>query len=332
MRFSKWTLAAVAALALTGAAMIADQQAAAQDAAAPDQATLVRAARPPAKPIVAWAQKPTKLAPYVAPNKLVYRLADVLAAHKGKASWKQEVFSSRDFIGEWISMAPDEKTKTQFYADDRVFWVVESGAMKVTIEGQEPFIATKHFLVQVPKRLQYSMETVGSEPVLRFQMRPAGEAPNYPLSETPTPVKGITYVQATYTGHGDYDKINHPYIDFEKQIVQGGDKTGVWIRDDHTYVTILRSPKGVPTPPDNQWGHFHANFPEIWLIVEGTQQFLVEGEKLVTVSDGDLVAAPTGRYHRAMPFGDGPSTRLAYIPRPDNLHWFQPDEAGGGGN
>jgi mannose-6-phosphate isomerase-like protein (cupin superfamily) len=330
MKFNKWTLAAAAVLALSGAGLVLDQQAAAQEAAATDQATLVRAARPPAKPIVAWAQKPTRLAPYTGPNKLVYRLADVLAAHKGKASWSQEVFSSRDYIGEWISMAPGEKTKTQFYADDRVFWVVQSGQMKVTIEGQEPFVASKHFLVQVPKRLQYSTETVGSDPVMFFQMKPAGEAPDYPLSETPTPAKGITYVQATYTGHGDYDKINHPFIDFEKQIVQGGEKTGVWIRDDHTYVTILRSPKGVPTPPDNQWGHFHANFPEIWLIVEGTQQFLVEGEKLVTVTDGDLVAAPTGRYHRAMPYGDGPSTRLAYIPRPDNLHWFQPDQAAGG--
>ena len=330
MKFNKWTMAAAAAL--TGAALIAAGQVAAQEAAAPDQATLLRATRPPAKPITAWAQRPAKLAPFVAPNKLVYRLADVLAAHKGKASWKQEVFSSRDFIGEWISMAPGEKTKTQFYADDRVFWVVQSGQMKVTIEGQEPFIAGKHFLIQVPKRLQYSMETVGSEPVLSFQMRPAGEAPEYPLSETPTPVKGVEYIQATYSGHGDYDKINHPSIDFEKQIVQGGEKTGVWIRDDHTYVTILRSQKGVPTPPDNQWGHFHANFPEIWLIVEGTQQFLVEGEKLITVGDGDLVAAPTGRYHRATPFGDGPSTRLAYIPRPDNLHWMQPDQSGSGGN
>ena len=190
MTFHKWTLAAAAGLALTGVAI-------AQEAAAPDQATLVRAARPPAKPIVAWAAKPAKLPPYVAPNKLVYRLADVLAAHKGKANWKQAVFSSRDFIGEWISMAPGEKTKTQFYADDRVFWVVQSGQMKVTIEGQEPFIAGKHFLIQVPKRLQYSMETVGSEPVLSFQMRPAGEAPDYPLSETPTPVKGVGYVQAT---------------------------------------------------------------------------------------------------------------------------------------
>jgi len=327
MKSNKWMLTAAALVlgAVIGPAL-------AQDAApaASDQATLVRAARPPAKPITAWAAKPTKLPPYVAPNRLMYRLADVLAKHKGKDSWTQPVFSSRDFIGEWISMAPGEKTKTQFYADDRVFWVVESGSMRVTIEGQDPFIATKHFLVQVPKRLQYSMENVGNEPVLRFQMRPAGESPDYPLTETPTPVKGVTYVRATYTGHGDFDKINHPFIDFEKQIVQGGEKTGVWIRDDHTYVTILRSQKGVPTPPDTEWGHFHANFPELWLIIEGTQQFLVEGEKLVTVSDGDIVEAPTGRYHRAMPYGDGPSTRLAYIPRPDNLHWFQPGVAGGG--
>jgi mannose-6-phosphate isomerase-like protein (cupin superfamily) len=230
-------------------------------------------------------------------------------------------------------MAPGEKTKTQFYADDRVFWVVQSGQMKVTIEGQEPFIASKHFLIQVPKRLQYSMEVVGNEPALRFEMRPAGEHPNYPLTETPTPVKGVQYIKAVYSGGGTYDgKVNVPYIDFEKQIVQGGEKRGVWLRDDHNYVTILRSQKGVPTPPDNVWGHYHANFPEIWLIIEGTQQFLVEGEKLVTVGDGDLVAAPTGRWHRAMPFSEGPSTRLAYIPRPDNLHWYQPEQASGGGN
>ncbi len=320
MQIIKW--AAMAALALTiGSDAFAQTQA---------QAT---APAPTSKNTVAWAAKPAKLPPFTGPNKLVYRLADVLAAHRGKQSWQQDVFLSRDYAGAWISMAPGEKTKTQFYADDRVFWVVQSGQMKVTIEGQEPFIASKHFLIQVPKRLQYSMEVVGNEPALRFEMRPAGESPDYPLSETPTPVKGVEYIKAVYSGHGNYDgKVNVPYIDFEKQIVQGGEKRSVWLRDDNNYVTILRSAKGVPTPPDNVWGHFHANFPEIWLIVEGTQQFLVEGEKLVTVTDGDLVAAPTGRWHRAMPYGDGPSTRLAYIPRPDNLHWYQPEQATGGGN
>jgi mannose-6-phosphate isomerase-like protein (cupin superfamily) len=312
MKITHWALMALT-LAVSG------------DALAQTQA---QATRPAGQATIAWAAKPSKLPPYVAPNRLVYRLSDVLAAHKGKASWTQKVFYSRDFQGDWVQMAPGEKTKTQFYADDRVFWVVQSGQMKVSIEGQQPFVAGRHFLIQVPKRLQYSMETVGSEPVLFFRMTPAGESPDYPLSETPAPVKGVQYIQAAYSGHGDYDAVNKPYIDFEKQIVQGGEKIPVWIRDDHTFVTIIRSAKGVPTPSDNVWGHFHANFPEIWFIPEGTQQFLVEGEKLITVHEGDLVNAPTGRWHRAMPYGDGPSTRLAYIPRPDNLHWYQPDQAG----
>jgi hypothetical protein len=56
MKSITWTLAAALALGLTGGAI-------AQDAAPTDQATLVRAARAPAKPIVAWAAKATKLEP-----------------------------------------------------------------------------------------------------------------------------------------------------------------------------------------------------------------------------------------------------------------------------
>ena len=313
--------AALAALSLlTFSGVQAQQQ---QDGAA-----AVAAARGNA-PILAWASKPTKLPPYTGPNRLLYRFADVMAAHKGRQDWKQQVHLSRDFVASWISMAPGKKTKTVFHADDKAFWVVQSGQIRVTIEGQAPFVAGKHFLVQVPNRLTYSMETVGSEPVVYLEVGPAGEPPQYPLSETPTPVPGFKYIQATYTGHGNYDAVNRPFIDFEKEIVQDGKKTSVWIRDDHTYVTILRSQKGVTTPPPTEWGHLHANFPEFWLIVEGKQDFLVEGEKLVTVGDGDIVATPNGRWHRATATGDAPSTRLAFIPRPDNLHWFQP---GVGGN
>jgi hypothetical protein len=65
-----------------------------------------------------------------------------------------------------------------FYADDRVFCVVESEHMRVSIEGQAPFLATQGFLVQAAPRLAYSMGTVGNEPVLRFEVRPAGEMPS----------------------------------------------------------------------------------------------------------------------------------------------------------
>src|ERR1700742_1947776 len=103
-------------------------------------------------PRLVWAAQPVPETPYKAPNKLIWRIADIMKAHAGKASWKQLIVHTRDFDGEWISMAPGEKSKTQFYADDRVFWWVKSGQLRVTIEGQEPFIATKGFLVDVAPR------------------------------------------------------------------------------------------------------------------------------------------------------------------------------------
>ena len=121
--------------------------------------------------------------------------------------------------------------------------------MRVTIDGVEPFVASKGFLVQVPYRVPYSMETVGNEPSLRFEVPPAGETPSYPVSETPTPAKGMKFIKADYTGRGKYDDVNKPYVDFEKDIVQAGGKGGGAVKDDHTWANIIRS-QGVPTPPD----------------------------------------------------------------------------------
>src|SRR6185312_3646713 len=130
--------------------------------------------------MTAWAPQPAKPAPFTAPNALFKPLSAILARHKGQKDWSETEVLTRDYVGQYIQMAPGEKTKTQFYADDRVFWVVESGAIRFTIEGQEPFVATKGFLVQVPYRVPYSLETVGEEPSLRFEIRPSHEQPSYP--------------------------------------------------------------------------------------------------------------------------------------------------------
>lgn len=123
----------------------------------------------PAQPRLVWAAKPVPPMPYVAPNRLIWRIADILAARKGQASWRQLVAVTRDFEGEWVSMAPGEKTKRMFYADDRAFWFVYSGAMRVRLEGQEPFVATKGFLVQAAPRIVYSTEAVVRKKSIRTE-------------------------------------------------------------------------------------------------------------------------------------------------------------------
>jgi mannose-6-phosphate isomerase-like protein (cupin superfamily) len=278
-------------------------------------------------PLTAWAPQPVKPAPFTGINKPLKKFVDIVARHHGKSDWAETEVLTRDFIGQYVSMGPGKKTKTQFWADDRVYWVVMSGQMRVTIEGVEPFIASKGFLVQVPYRVPYSMETVGDVPSLRFEVAPAGETPSYPVSETPTPAKGMKFVKAVYTGQGKYEGVNKPYIDFEKDIVAAGGKGGGAVKDDHTWANIIRS-QGVPTPPDTSWGHFHENFAEFWLVMEGTEEFLIEGVPLIKAELGDIVFAPEERWHRALAAGPGMGTRLAITPRPPSLHYYQ--EGGGG--
>jgi mannose-6-phosphate isomerase-like protein (cupin superfamily) len=279
-------------------------------------------------PLTAWAPQPVKLTPFTAPNRLHWKLSDILAQHKNQKDWAETVVLTRDYIGQYIQMAPGEKTKTLFYADDRVFWAVESGQIRFTIDGQQPFVASKGFLVQVPYRVPYSMETVGDAPSLRFEVRASNEKPSYVASETPTPVPGWKYVKSNYTGRGAYDAANKPYLDFQKEIVEGGGKGGGFVKDDHTWANVIRS-KGIPTPPDNEWGHFHENFAEFWIVLEGKEDFRIEGEPVFTADVGDIVFAPDERWHRVTAGGTGFGTRLAITPRPPSLHYTQLGSSGG---
>jgi hypothetical protein len=56
------------------------------------------------------AAKPGTPTPFKPPNRLIWRLSEILAAHKGQASWWQPVVKTRDFEADWISMAPGAKT------------------------------------------------------------------------------------------------------------------------------------------------------------------------------------------------------------------------------
>src|SRR5689334_5548989 len=107
-----------------------------------------------------WAPKPDKMQEYTGVNKPVTRLSDVLAKHKGQANWTEDVIETERYSAKWISMAPGEKTRTQFYGDDRTTWLIWPGQIGLTLKVKKPFVAKKGFLVKVPLRVPYSMETV----------------------------------------------------------------------------------------------------------------------------------------------------------------------------
>src|SRR5688500_3232671 len=173
--------------------------------------------------IIALAPKPAQLTPYVAPHKPHWKLSEILAQNAGKQSWSLTVVDDDHLKAEYIQMAPGESTPTKFYADNPAWWVVQDGQIRFTIDGQEPFVTSKGYLVQVPYRIPFRMETVGDKPSLRFEVTVAGASALYPAAADykPEPKAGVQYVPIRFTGRGSYSEQNRPYLDFMGQVVNG---------------------------------------------------------------------------------------------------------------
>ena len=286
-----------------------------------------------------WSPVPVKPNPFVPPNKAHTKLPDVLAKHKGQQNWKEVVVHDHLFHAEYISMAPGARTPRTFHQDHRVWWVVQDGQIRFTIEGQAPFVASKGFLVQVPKRLVYSMETIGDRPSLRFEMTNPHAIPMYPADETPAPIPGVKYERARVAAaKGAYDEANVPYIDYNLTIAgtQKPKKNPTqFIGDAHDggyvnvgIVNIIRGdPKTQKPAAPGDRGHYHLTGPEAWFILEGQNEFLIDGAPLFVASQGDIVYAPAQAWHRPRHVGDGMATRLAIVGYA-NSHVYAANEEG----
>jgi hypothetical protein len=100
---------------------------------------------------LAWAPVPNTPTGWTLPTKPIWKLKDILAEHSGQPNWTQTVVSDNLLHADYISMAPGGKTPRRFHPDN-VTWMDRPGygQIRFTIEGQEPFLASKGWLVQVP--------------------------------------------------------------------------------------------------------------------------------------------------------------------------------------
>jgi mannose-6-phosphate isomerase-like protein (cupin superfamily) len=275
---------------------------------------------------LAWAPLPAQPATWVAPNKPIWKLADLLAHHKGQQSWTETVVSDRLLHADYISMAPGAKTPRQFHPDTRAWWIVQDGEVRFDIEGQDSFIASKGYLVQVPYRTVFSMETVGDKPSLGLEVNIADAKTMYPIDETPTPLPGFNFVKVRIEGKGKYDQGNKPYIDFNA-VVAGTEKQRRFIADDRAVANIIiGDPKKQAPVTDANWGHFHEESPEFWFILLGKMEYKIGSLPIFIADQGDIVYAPAQTWHRARFGGTEMACRLAMNGYQDLLHDYQPPE------
>ena len=114
---------------------------------------------------------------------------------------------------EYVASAPGSIVSKRFHPDSRAWWVVVDGQMRVEIEGQSSFVASKGSLVQVPKQTIYSMETIGDRPSLRFAVNVAGAKTLYPRDVQPPSIAGINWVPVRLTRTpAPYDNGNQPHV------------------------------------------------------------------------------------------------------------------------
>ena len=290
-------------------------------------------ARGPGQTLV-WAPLPVQPNEWMAPNKPLTKLSDLRAKHSGESNWTETVVNDLLFHGDYISMAPGVKTPRRLHPDNRTWWIVQDGQIRFTIEGQEPFVASKGFLVQAPHRNVYSMETVGDRPSLRFEVTIANSKTMYPIDESPTPIPGVKFVKARVANvKGTYDKANVPFIDYNETIAghpRQKQNQNQFIGDSHGIANIIRGNPKTQTPArDEDKGHLHLTGPEFWFILEGQMEFKIGSFPIFVADQGDIAYAPAQTWHRVRFAGTQMSTRLAVVGYP-NSHVFQPpDEVSG---
>lgn len=290
-------------------------------------ATAAQAQTPSATPpaLLGWSPKKNPVTAYTAPNKPLWKLSEVLAMHSREASWTQPIVRNKNMKADWHQLASGGRTGSVMYPDTRIGLIVWSGQLRVSIEGQAPFVAGKGFEIDIPELVPFTMEVVGGQPALWFEVHQADDLPFYPAStspEKPRDIPGYTYVKTRMSGGArNWDATNKPYLDYYKDVIGGSTRATAFISDAQMFMNNIRGP-GIKTPPPTSRGHFHAEYDEFWFIMEGNIDYLIEGVPFFTASPGDIVTAVAGRFHRAS-FG-GPvgqmDTRVAINPYPRGLH------------
>ena len=280
----------------------------------------------PLEPQIVWSPKAAAPPDWTPPNRPHKKLSELLAKHKGQAEWTEAMVDDDTLHADYIAMAPGDKTPRRMNTDTREWWAVQDGQIRFNIDGQAPFVASKGYLVQVPYRTFYTMETVGDRSSLRLEVNIAKARKMYPLNTTPVPMPGVEYVRARVAGKGAYEGGNKPYVDFNA-VVAGTDRTRQFVNDARAVANIILG-RGIPPPPPSDKGHFHTESSEFWFILLGQIRYTIEGLPTFVADQGDIVYVPKQRWHLASLAGDGMSARLAMNGYPDLAHSFEAPDPG----
>jgi quercetin dioxygenase-like cupin family protein len=293
-------------------------------------ATTAVIAQESAKPVptLVWAPKPVQTPGYRAPQKPWIKLADLRMRHKDEAAWRELLVDDGRLIAEYIAAPLGATQSRRFHPDTREWFAVVEGEVRVEIEGQPAFTATRGSLVNVPRQTMYSLETVGSRQSLRFVVNVAGAKTLYPQDVQPPPAPaGATWVPVTVNRRpGGYDEFNQPHLNIHETAAKNDKYSGGrFVRDDKSEMLVIYGhEKNLPPLDPADKGHFHPESAEFWLVFTGQIRYAFEGQTPFVASEGDVVYVPANTWHATRYFGPAPACRLSITEYVGNTLLLEP--------
>jgi quercetin dioxygenase-like cupin family protein len=282
-------------------------------------------------PTAVWAPKPAKTPAYTPPQKPWVKLSDLKNRHKGAANWHELIVDDGRLTGEYFSAAPGTKVGRRLHPDTREWFAVVEGEVRVEIEGQAPFTATRGSLVNIPRQTFYALETTGDKPSLRWVVNVARAKTLYARDGQDAPAAaappGSRWVPATMNRTpGQYDQFNQPHINIHEAASKNEKYSGGrWVRDDKSELLIIYGhEKNLPPLDPADKGHFHPESAEFWLIFTGRIRHALEGQEPFVSSEGDIVYVPASSWHATRFYGPDPACRLSITEYVGNTSLLEP--------
>jgi mannose-6-phosphate isomerase-like protein (cupin superfamily) len=271
---------------------------------------------------ISWAPKPIQPTPWVPPNKPLTRLSDLRAKHKLEENWREVVVDDDHLHADYVLMSAGSRVSKRFHPDTREWWVVMQGQIRFEIEGQASFVATKGSMVQVPMQTIYSMEVVGDQPALRFEVNIAKAKTLYPKGVEPPEISGIRWIPARLNRKpAPYDRGNQPHVNLYELYKTPVNDFKRFVNDDRAAASIIYGyEKNLPPLDPNFRGHYHPECAEFWLIMAGQIRYPIENVGVIIAEEGDVVYVPPFTFHAPRFYGPGPSCRLAMNGYPNIAH------------
>ncbi|MGH9672374.1 MAG: cupin domain-containing protein [Bryobacteraceae bacterium] len=267
---------------------------------------------------------------YTPPHKPHTKIADLEAKHKGKQAWRELIVDDDHLRSEYVQAAPGGKVTPRLHPDTRAWWVVLSGQVRFEIEGQQPIVASRGSMVQVPMQTIYSFEVTGSEPALYFETGIAGAQTLYASSADAPSLPRIGFIPVRFQRTpGVWGRGNKPHVTFDelaKSLEEGRAKGTLRVVEDDRGAAnfIYGYEKNLPPFSASNRGHYHPECAEYWLIMRGQIRYPVEKVGDIVASEGDVVYVPRYTFHAPRWHGEGPSCRLAMNGYPQISHLMEP--------